>query len=115
MSKDPELEFFRHLPTTWDESLVLHSKIGTYAAIARRNGKNWFVGCLNAVEPRTLDVSFDFLPKGKTFTAHIYRDDDSVNTRTKVGIEKRDVTVTSVFRSELAKQGGVAIRLVPKN
>jgi len=115
MSKDPELEFFRHLPTTWDESLVLHSKIGTYAAIARRNGKNWFVGCLNAVEPRTLEVVFDFLPGDKNYTAHIYRDDDSVNTRTKVGIEKRDVTATSVFRAELAKQGGVAIRLVPKN
>ena len=115
MSKDPELEFFRHLPTTWDESLVLHSKIGTYAAIARRNGKNWFVGCMNAVEPRTLEVVFDFLPGDKNYTAHIYRDDDSVNTRTKVGIEKRDVTATSVFRADLAKQGGVAIRLVPKN
>ena len=115
MSKDPELEFFRHLPTTWDESLVLHSKIGTYAAIARRNGKNWFVGCLNAVEPRTLEVVFDFLPGDKNYTAHIYRDDDSVNTRTKVGIKKRDVTATSVFRADLAKQGGVAIRLVPIN
>ena len=115
MSKDPELEFFRHLPTTWDESLVLHSKIGTYAAIARRNGKNWFVGCMNAVEPRTLEVVFDFLPGDKNYTAHIYRDDDSVNTRTKVGIKKRDVTATSVFRADLAKQGGVAIRLVPIN
>jgi alpha-glucosidase len=114
MSKDPELEFFRHLPTTWDESRVLHSKIGTYATIARRNGQNWFIGCLNAVERRTLEVAFDFLPGDKTYTAHIYRDDHSVNTRTRVGIEKRDVTATSVFRAELGKQGGVAIRLVPK-
>ena len=115
MSKDQEFEFFTHLPVTWDESKVLESKIGTYASIARRSGKDWFVGSFNAVQSRKVEVAFDFLPKGKKYTAHIYSDDTSVNTRTKVGIERHEVTADSVFKTELSKQGGVAIRLVSKN
>ena len=114
MSKDQELEFFTHLPVTWDELKVLESKIGTYATIARRSGKNWFVGSFNAVQSRDVKVSFDFLPKGKKYTAHIYSDDESANTRTNVGIERRVVTAGSVFETHLSKQGGVAIRLTPK-
>jgi len=38
-----------------------------------------------------------------------------VNTRTQVGIERHEVTADSVFKTELSKQGGVAIRLVSKN
>jgi alpha-glucosidase len=115
MSKDQELEFFTHLPVTWDESKVLESKIGTYATIARRSGDDWFVGSFNALQSRKVEFPFDFLPKGKKYTAHIYSDDTSVNTRTQVGIERREVTADSVFKTELSKQGGVAIRLVPKN
>jgi len=37
-----------------------------------------------AVQPRGLKVSFTFLPKGKKYIAHIYSEDDSVNTRTNV-------------------------------
>tara|TARA_B100001123_G_scaffold113801_1_gene132491 strand:- start:456 stop:1559 length:1104 start_codon:yes stop_codon:yes gene_type:complete len=115
MSKDQEFEFFTHLPVTWDESKVLESKIGTYATIARRSGKDWFVGSFNAVQSRKVEVAFDFLPKGKKYTAHIYSDNTSVNTRTQVGIERHQVTADSVFKTELSKQGGVAIRLVSKN
>ena len=94
---------------------MLESKIGTYATIARRRGDDWFVGSFNAVQPRKVEFPFDFLPKGKKYTAHIYSDDTSVNTRTQVSIERRQVTADSVFKTELSKQGGVAIRLVPKN
>ncbi|MDP7048682.1 MAG: glycoside hydrolase family 97 N-terminal domain-containing protein [Verrucomicrobiota bacterium] len=114
MSKDQEFEFFTHLPVTWDESRVLESKIGTYATIARRSGENWFLGSFNAVRSRNVKVPFDFLPKRKKYIAHIYSDDDSANTRTNVGIERREVTDDSVYETELSKQGGVAIRLVPK-
>ena len=32
-----------------------------------------------------------------------------------MGIESREVTADSVFEKHLSKQGGVAIRLTPKN
>ena len=115
MAKDePELEFWKHLPTTWDETKVLHSKIGSYAVIARRKSRGWFIGCLNAVEPRTLDVALDFLPEGQRFVAYIYRDNTSVPTSTKVGIERRHVSPKTVLQVSMGKQGGVAIRIVPR-
>ena len=111
---EPELEFWKHLPTTWDETKVPHSKIGAYAVVARRKGQDWFIGCLGAVEPRTLDVTLDFLPEGQSFVAHIYRDDKTVPTRTKVSIERRDVSSKTVLQVSLGKQGGVAMRIVPR-
>ncbi len=111
-SGEPELEFFRHLPTTWDDTRVLHSKIGEYAVIARRKGSEWFVGCLNAVAPRTIQVTFDFLEDEVDYEAHIYRDDPSVGTRTKVGIERRRVTSKTVLEVPLSERGGMAVRVV---
>ena len=81
---------------------VLESKIGTYATIARRSGENWFVGSFNAVRPRKVEILFDFLPKRKN-TVHIYSDDESANTRTNVGIARREVTDDYVYKIELSK------------
>jgi len=111
---EPELEFWKHLPTTWDETRVLHAKIGTYAVIARRKGEAWFVGCLNAIEPRTLDVALTFLPANREFVAHVYRDVPTLSTRTKVGIARKTVHAKTVLRAAMGKQGGVAMRIVPR-
>ncbi len=110
---EPELEFFDALPTVWDDTRVLQGKIGEYAVIARRSGSEWFIGSMNSGTPRTLDVPLDFLEKSKTYTAHIYSDDEAVNTRTRVKIEQRDVTSGTVLQVKMEKNGGQAIRIVP--
>ncbi|NQU25288.1 MAG: glycoside hydrolase family 97 N-terminal domain-containing protein [Candidatus Nealsonbacteria bacterium] len=114
MHDEPELEFYKHLPTVWDETKVLHARIGQYAVIARRHGHEWFVGCMNAGQPRTLDVPLDFLPAGRRFDAHIYRDDPTVDTRTKVRVTRQPVEAGSVLQAAMTAQGGMAVRLVPK-
>jgi alpha-glucosidase len=113
-SGEPELEFFKHLPTTWDEIRVLDAKIGQHAVIARRKGNDWFVGCLNAGKQRTLKIPLGFLSEGVKYDAHIYRDDPKVKTRTKVGIERREVDSTTVLEAALGSHGGMAIRLVAR-
>ena len=110
---EPELEFIRVLPTTWDDSRVLQGKVGTYAVVARRKGADWYLGCLNAVEPRTLKVPLDFLPEGQAFEASVYFHDPSVKTRTKVGISRRAVDSKTVLDVSMSKQGGVAVRIYP--
>ena len=110
---EPELEFFKHLPTTWDDTRVLHGKVGHYAAIARRSGENWFIGTLNAGEPRTLDLALGFLPAGKRYEAITYRHDPAMQTRTKVAIERRTVDSTTILKARMSDRDGVAIRLVP--
>jgi alpha-glucosidase len=110
---EPELEFFDHLPTVWDDTKVLHGQIGVYAVIARRSGQSWFIGCMNADKSHTFDVSLDFLDKDRQYTAHTYSDEPAVPTRTSVKIRRRNVDSSSILKIELPPQGGQAIRIHP--
>ncbi len=111
---EPELEFFAHVPTVWDETRVVHGNIGQYAVIARRSGREWYIGSMNAGEPRALSIPLDFLEAGCRYTAHIYTDDPTVATRTHVRIDRRPVDRTSVLEAAMSAQGGQAIRIVPE-
>jgi alpha-glucosidase len=113
IGNEPELEFFDHVPTVWDDTKVLYGRIGEYAVIARRSGQNWFIGCMNADQPHTFDVPLDFLEKDRRYTAYIYSDDPAVQTRTHVKITRRNVDSSSVLKIELPARGGQAVRIVP--
>jgi alpha-glucosidase len=111
---EPELTFFDHLPTVWDETKVIHGKIGRYAVIARRSGGDWYIGCMNGEEARTLAIPLDFLEEGKEYEAHAFRHDDVVETRTHVRIERFAVHAGTVLETVLAANGGEAVRIVEK-
>lgn len=109
----PELEFWKHMPATWDETKVLHGSIGEYAVIARRKGGAWFIGCLNDDTARTLDLPLAFLAPGGKFTARIYSDDPATPTRTHVKIETRSVDASTVLQAALPARGGQAVWIAP--
>ena len=110
---EPELEFYKHVPAVWDETRVIHGRIGEYAVIARRTGNEWFVGAMNDSQARTLNLPLDFLDKDEKYTAHIYSDDPTVQTRTHVRIDRREVDAGKTLDIELAPRCGEAIRFVP--
>jgi alpha-glucosidase len=110
---EPELEFWDKIPTTWDETKVLQGTPGEFITTARRSGNDWFVGTLNNNNARTIKLSFDFLPKGKTFTATFYSDDDTVQTKTKVKVERKQINSTTLLEVNLKASGGQAIWLTP--
>ncbi len=110
---EPEVEFFREVPTVWDDTKVVTGRIGEFATIARRKGDAWFVGTINANEARTLKVPLAFLSKGKRYTAHLYSDDATVATATKVGVTTRAVDSTTVLDVPLVATGGQAIWIEP--
>ncbi len=106
------VELFDHVPTVWDDTKVLHGKIGSYASIARKSGDDWFVGTLNAGEERTLPIPLEFLDRGKTYTAYIYSDgapDGSI--RTAVNTATRTVRPGDTLQAHMAANGGHALRL----
>lgn len=113
LAEVPETEFFKNLPTVWDETRVLSAEIGNYITVARRNGKLWFVGVITNTEARKLPISFDFLPEGKKFKAHLYTDDPKMQTQTQVKIETQTVSSKTVLQPELLPSGGLAIWLEP--
>jgi alpha-glucosidase len=108
---EPELEFFNNVPTVWDETRVLHGRIGEYGVIARRSGDDWFIGGINGDSGRTLDIKFDFLESGRNYTAKIYTDDPAVQTRTHVKVDSIEVSNTSVYKASLKPNNGIAIHI----
>jgi alpha-glucosidase len=110
---EPEVEFFRHMPTVWDDTKVLDGEIGKYAAIARRSGEEWFIGVINDSQSRSLKLPLAFLGQTKKYEAHIYADDKSVPGRTHVGVAARPVDAGTILELPLLPSGGEAIWLQP--
>ncbi|MDN3657142.1 glycoside hydrolase family 97 catalytic domain-containing protein [Ferruginibacter paludis] len=63
------------MPTVWDETIVLpQSRIGKVAAFARRKGRDWYIGIINAGDEKRLMLPLQFLGKGNFKTA-VFQDD----------------------------------------
>jgi len=110
---EPELEFWDKIPASWDETRVLQGRPGQFVSVARRKGEDWFLGTITNTEKRKVELSFNFLPKGKKYVATIYYDDDSVQTSTKVGVKRIAVNSLSKLDIDLKASGGQAIWIRP--
>jgi len=110
---EPELEFLDNVPTVWDETKVLHAKIGEYGVIARKKGDEWFIGGINGEHQISFDLNFSFLDPDKKYSVRIYSDDPSVNTRTHVRIDSLHIDSKAVYLAKLGSNNGIAIHLKP--
>ena len=112
--REPEImEFLGPVPTEWDETKVLDGKIADYVIVARRNGKDWYIGAMNDWTARSLDLDFSFLPEGN-FTMEAYQ--DGVNADRAARDYKKSsgqVNRTSKLKIQLAPGGGWAARVHP--
>lgn len=110
-----ELPFLSAVPASWDETRVLNAKVGDYITIARRHGKEWYVGSIAGSHGATLDIPLEFLGAGE-FKAETYSDapDAGVHPMNTV-VEQKDVTKSTTLKAFLASGGGQAIRIRPAN
>ncbi|MES2775575.1 MAG: glycoside hydrolase family 97 N-terminal domain-containing protein [Bacteroidota bacterium] len=113
-NNEPELEFWDRIPTTWDETKVLHGSPGESITVARRNGDDWFVGTLNNIVAKDITLKFDFLPKGKKYIATLYADDSTQPSATKVKVEKITIDASSILTLNLSASGGHAVWITPR-
>ena len=110
---EPGFDFLQQVPTTWNETRVLAAKPSEYIAIARRKGKDWYIGAIANSSAQEINVKLDFLGEG-TYSADIYRDapDATVNANHLVK-EIKHVSLTSDHKMLLAPGGGQVIHLSP--
>lgn len=109
-------QFIKDVAVDWDDTYILEAEPGDYITIARKaKGKNeWFVGGISDENPRTALVTFDYLPKGKTFTAIIYADGKEASyDKNPQSYSIRTVKVNSKtkLKQPIAPGGGFAISI----
>jgi hypothetical protein len=109
-------QFIKDVAVDWDDTKVLSAEPGDYLLIARKaKGINeWFIGGITDENEREMEISFDFLPKGASFTAKFYMDGDGASWDENpmlYKIETKTVTSESKIKVKLARSGGVAISI----
>jgi alpha-glucosidase len=110
---DPSFQFLRDAPTSWDGTKVLAGDPGEFITIARRHGREWYLGSITNWTPRDLHLSLSFLGGG-AYRAEIYADAvDSGENPKHISIRKQTVRDSDTLSLRLAKGGGCAIRFVP--
>ena len=107
-------QFIKDIPVSWDETKVLNGEPGEFATVARRNGRDWYVGSITNWTPRDIDLPLSFLGDG-TYTTQIYEDGKDAATDAKqVAIHEQSVSRSQTLHIHLAPGGGFAIRIVPR-
>lgn len=103
----PGVEFFRDLPTVWDETVVLNAEVGKSIAVARRSGDRWFLAAMNGDATATLNVPLNFLGR-KKWTLHRFADDPKFSNYQTVLESNAGVNAETVLTLILAPGGGFA-------
>jgi len=109
LTDEPAFDYWKHLPTTWDETCVLEGGIGSRAVVARRKGTEWFVGAISPSGGK-FQIPLTFLGPDIKFTAKIYSDKPDGKG---VQVEERDVDAQSVMDADILSNGGLAIWCIP--
>lgn len=112
-------QFIKDVPVDWYDTQVLHSSIGNYITIVRkdRNSEDWYLGSITNEKGRLLHAPLSFLDPGKTYIAEIYRDGMYANWEDNpydLEIVTKEVNSQTILPIRLATSGGQAIRFRPK-
>ena len=122
----PAISYIKNVPSVWNETIILQgSQIGKLAIIARRKGKDWFLGILNGSNALQVQISCNFLGNGE-YKSEIFLDDtlakpinlEGLNpranlTKFKTAVPfKKEVKICdekSILTLDIAKNGGAVV------
>jgi hypothetical protein len=112
--REPEaMEFLSAVPSVWDETRVLDAKIAEYLVVARRKGRDWYIGAMTNWTPRDLDIDLAFLGKG-SLRMETYQDGVNANRMASdYKLVKSAVKADARMKIHLAEGGGWAARIHP--
>lgn len=106
LKEEETTKFIAQIPTVWDETRVLHAKIGDYIALARKNKNIWYVGVMNDETERELQIDLSFLNVGN-YTVEIIQDGVNANRYASDYMQMiKQVSNTDVLTAKLASGGG---------
>jgi hypothetical protein len=109
-------QFIKDVAVDWDDTKILEAEPGDYITIARKakNKEEWYIGSITDENPRIANITFEYLPAGKSYVATIYADgkDASYDKNPQsYAIRKVIVNSKSKLKQAIASGGGAAISI----
>jgi alpha-glucosidase len=112
-TEHPAFQFFRDYDADCDVSKALQGEIGKYIVVMRQSGTKYYIGAGTNKEARKLNISLDFLEKGKLYHAIEYMDNVNSSDPEDYMISERKVTSDDSLIANMKSAGGYAVTLVP--
>lgn len=104
--------FITSIPTVFDSTHIPYGEIGKYIVTAREADGRWYVAGMTNWDAREIEVTFDFLPEGRTFEAEIFTDGINADKQAEdYRIERRTIRKGDSIRLRMAPGGGFAMKL----
>jgi alpha-glucosidase len=108
------VEFFRNLPTVWDDTIALSAKVADHIVIARRSGRKWYLAAMNGDSALKIDVPLAFLGSGKWNLQEYVDTPESPSNPEAIGEVKRVVEPGGILTVSMSPAGGYAAVLTPQ-
>jgi alpha-glucosidase len=106
--------FLEKVPTVWDQTIVPQAKIADYLVVARKSGKEWFVGAMSDWTARQVNLDLSFLEQGE-YKADIYADGVNADRFAEdYTFTQQPVNSKTSLEIKMAPGGGWAARIYPK-
>jgi alpha-glucosidase len=107
-------DFIAGVPVVWDDIKVLDGKVGDYILLARRSGRDWFVGGLTDWDSRQVELDLSFLPAGD-YLIDIFQDGINADNHAQdYKYIKNDIKSGDKMTVKMAPGGGWVARISPK-
>ena len=97
-----EFDFIKRVPATWDEVHAIGGMPMEWISLARRSGKDWYVGSLTNWDERDIKVPLSFLGRGK-----VRRGDLCGRSR-----RRREATHTTLSRQPVDQHNRTDVHMV---
>lgn len=100
-------EFLKIVPASWDETKFLKGEVGQYIVLARRKGKQWFIGAMTNEEDRFVEIDLSELGE-KSFHYILYKDiPESKVNQEMLTVEEGSILSGKPFMIWMAPGGGM--------
>jgi len=103
----PGVEFFRGLPTVWDDTVVPVAEVGRSIVMARRSGNCWYLAAMNGDAATSLQVPLTFLGRGK-WSLHSFADDPAGTNYMAIVESRQTIDRHATLPVTLLPAGGFA-------
>jgi alpha-glucosidase len=114
MKEQESTDFILKIPVVWDDIIGIDGKVGEYLSLARRSGKDWFIGAITNWTARDMELDLSFLPAGN-YTIDIFRDGVNADRQTEDYKHlKSNIKSGDRMKIHIAPGGGWAAKILPE-